>query len=393
MFKVNKSAAFLIFVFFTASRIIGGKISYLIFNIIFLTFLFSFLWTFYIKNKISGFQKYDEKDYYVDDLIEIKSIIDNDTLLPTPHIEIKDKTIEKISQEYAKSFVLTIMPLSREFTSQIVKIKYRGIYELGPIDIFIRDVFGVFSWRVKIYSNTKLKVYPRVREIDFFNLNSMQSYGTLNTLQKAFEDNTSISDLRKYIEGDNFKRIHWKVSAKKGSFYIKNYDMTGSASTYIFLDFKLNCFLGENARSLEEKAIEVVATIAAYFLKKAVSLNMYVNSSTTYYTSGRDTKNLKSFLDILCDIKPDGNFNMGDLLEKRIRFIKKGSTVIVVSGNITAKDIETYCSIKEIGYDLIIIYVSDFPINNDLNYRISSCGIIMYKITSNSDIKEALEKI
>lgn len=393
MFKVKKSAIFLISVFFIASRIAKGLIPYLIFNIIFLTFLLSFIWASYIKRKITGFQKYDEKDYYVDDFIEIKSIIDNDTLLPTPQIEVVDKTIEKISKEKSTTFVFSLMPLSREFTIENVKLKYRGIYELGPLEVKITDVFGIFTWQYKIYTDVKLKVYPRVKEINFFSLNSMQSYGTLNTMQKAYEDNTSISDIRKYKEGDNFKRIHYKVSAKKGELYVKNYDMTGSASAYIFLDFKSNCFLGENSKELEERAIESAASIAAYLLKKIVSLNMYVNSSNVYYTSIRDTKDIKSFLDILCEIKPDGEFAISELIEKRIKFIKKGSTVIIVTGNISNKDVETYCYIKESGYDFIIIYVSDFMIENDINEKILSCGIIMYKINSNSDIKEALEKI
>ncbi|SKA93429.1 Uncharacterized conserved protein, DUF58 family, contains vWF domain [Caloramator quimbayensis] len=393
MFKVKKSAILLLFIFFITSRIAGGKIPYLIFNIIFLTFLLSFIWASYIKRKITVFQKYDDKDYYVDDYIEIKSIIDNDTLLPTPQIEVVDKTIKKFSKEEPTTFIFSLMPLCREFTFENFKLKYRGIYELGPLEIKITDVFGIFSWKYKIYSSVNLKVYPRVREINFFSLNSMQSYGTLNTLQKAYEDNTSISDIRKYNEGDNFKRIHYKVSAKKGELYIKNYDMTGSASAFIFLDFNSNCFLGENSKELEERAVESAASIAAYLLKKAVSLNLYVNSSNVYYTSIRDTKDIKSLLDILCEIKPAGKSEIRDLIEKRIKFIKKGSTLIIITGNITIKDVETYCYIKESGYDFIIIYVSDFIIERDLKERILTNGIIMYKISSNSDIKEALEKV
>lgn len=212
-------------------------------------------------------------------------------------------------------------------------------------------------------------------------------------MQKAYEDNTSISDIKKYTEGENFKRIHWKVTAKKGQLYIKNYDMTGSVSAYIFLDFKSNCYIGENQKELEEKAIEAVASIAAYLLRHSVSLNMYVNSNNIYYTCGRDTKNIKSFLDILCDITCSGSSSIVNIIESRIRFIKKGSSIIIVTGSMVDDDAEVYYKIKSMGYDLIIIYVSDYKIQYSLINQMRIYDIKIYEINSKSNIKRVLESI
>lgn len=393
MFKIKKSAVILVAAFYLAAYTSGGKIPYLIFYLIMGAFLLSFLWCFFIKERINGYQRFEEKDYFVGDEVEIQSFIDNDTLLPVPHIEITDRTVEAVSDKKPTTSVFSLLPLERELAEEDIKAEYRGIYDIGPMEIKISDIFGIFTWYRKIYTNINLKIYPRVHDLDFFNLKSMQSYGTLTTKQKAYEDNTSISEIRKYTAGDSVKKIHWKVSAKKGSLFVKNFEMTGSASAYIFLDFKRNCYSGGNIRELEEKAVEVVASIASYFLKNAVSINMYVNSSKLYYTTGRDTKKLKNFLEILCEIKSDGNKSMEDILEKRIRLIAKGSSIIVVTGDITDKNIDMYYSIKKMGYDLILVFVSNNKIDDDLNNKINAYDIKIYSVNSNSNIKVVLESI
>lgn len=393
MFKIRKSAIFILIISFLLARFGGWEVPHLMFYMVFGVIVLSFFWSGRITKKINAYQRIEQRDYYVDEVLEVNSYIDNDSFLPVPHIEIIDRTEEAISGDFAKPTVTSLLPMGREIVHKEIIAKYRGLYDLGPIEIEISDALGIFTRKRKIYSNTPVKVYPRIHRVERINLKSMQSYGTLTTKQKAFEDNTSVSDIRKYSPGDSIKRIHWKVSAKKKNLFVKNYEMTGSAATYIFLDFKKNCYKGENIRDLEEKAVEASSSTISYLLNNSVSIEMYINSSRPYYAKGRDIKELTHFMDILCEIKADGNKTMKDVLEKRVRLISKGSSIIIITGDINEEEALAYGSIKNMGYDIILIYVGDFEVKDEIKREISNYNLKINVIKSDSDVKGVLEAI
>jgi uncharacterized protein (DUF58 family) len=392
MLRVKKSVIVLSSASLILALLGGGKIPYLIFYMISGVFLISFLWTRYVAKRIVAYQKTGSREYYVDDSITIQSYIDNDTILPIPYVEIIDNTIGNMGDVQPRPNIVSMMPTERELVESKTQIKYRGIYDLGPVELRISDVFGAFTWNSKYYSKSFVKVYPRVHHIERFGLKSLQSFGTLSTKNKAYEDNTSVSDIRKYSLGDSVKKIHWKVTAKKGSLHVKNYQLTGSASGYIFLDLKKSCYSKGNPRVLEEKAVETAASLVSYFLSKSVSINMYVNALRLYYTKGRDINELKSFLDILCEVSSQGQKSITEVLEKRVRLMTRGSSIIVITGDATQEDTRIYCSLKKIGYDLVVILVGDEEIDSQVKSTLINSEIKTYFINSNSDIKGVLEE-
>lgn len=392
MLKVKKSVIILSAASFLLALLGGGRIPYLVFYMISGVFFISFLWTRYVAKKIVAYQKTESKEYYVDDTITVQTFIDNDTMLPIPYVEIVDNTISSMGDIQSRPNIVSMMPTERELVENKTLIKYRGLYDLGPVELKISDVFGAFTWKAKYYSKRYIKVYPRVHHIERFSLKSLQSFGTLSTKNKAYEDNTSVSDIRKYYLGDSVKKIHWKVTAKKGSLHVKNYQLTGSASGYIFLDLKKNCYFKGNLRVLEEMAVETASSIASYFLNRAVSINMYVNALKLYYTKGRDINEFGSFLDILCEVSSQGQKSITEILEKRIKLITKGSSVIVITGDASTEDAKVYCSLKKIGYDLVLILVGDEGINPETKSILINSDIKLYFINSESDIKGVLEE-
>lgn len=393
MFKIKRSAIIILIITFLMAKIGGWEIPHLMFYMVGGMMLVSALCSRNVSRKLNAYQKIEQKDYYVDDELEISSFVENDAFFPIPHIEIVDRTEETIAGNEIHPTITSILPMGREIIHKKIVAKYRGLYELGPIDVTMTDALGVMTRKQRIFSSIPVKVYPRIYNIESINLKSMQSYGTLTTKQKAFEDNSSVSDIKKYSPGESIKKMHWKISAKKGSLFVKNYEMTGSAATYIFLDFKRNSYKGENLRDLEERAVETASSITSYLLKNSVSIEMYINSGNPYYTKGRDIKELNNFMNILCEIKTDGHRTMKDVLERRIRLISRGSSIIIITGDINYEESNIYGSIKAMGYDIILIYVGDYDLNKDIQMELDSFNIKLNVIRHDSDIKGVLESI
>lgn len=351
------------------------------------------MWCSHTSKALIIHQKIDGKNYHVGDSIQIQSFFDNDSFFPIPNAEVVDRTEEKLTYEEPVTTLVSILPMGREIVTRRLVAKYRGIHYLGPIDVEINDALGIFKFKRRIFSDKVIKIYPRVYDLMNFNLQSMQAYGTVTTKQKAYEDNTIVSDIRKYYPGDSIKKVHWKVSAKKGGIFVKNHEMNGSAVTNIFMDFNRDSFKGDNAKELEERTVEAGASIIAYMLKKAVPVELYVNSSKPNFTKGRDVKEITKFLEVLCEVKPSASKRMAEVLEKRIRLISRGSSIVIITGDIDEKDCAAYCGIKSLGYDLIVVYVSDFKVLENIEKMLWGSGIIKYDIDSKSDIKGVLERV
>lgn len=393
MVEVKKSAILILIISFVFAISAGFEIPYLAFYTIIGGIVISWLWCRYVSKSLIIHQKIDGNNFHVGDIIQVQSFLDNDSLFPVPNVEIVNRTEEKITFEEPVTTLVSILPMGREIITGKLTAKYRGIHYLGPIDVEVNDALGIFKFKRRIYSDSVIKIYPKVYDLMNFNLRSMQAYGTVTTKQKAYEDNTVVSDIRKYYPGDSIKKVHWKVSAKKGGIFVKNYEMNGSAVTNIFMDFNRDSFKGENVRELEERAVEAGASIISYMLKNDVPVELYVNSTKLNFTKGRDIKEITKFLDVLCEVKPVGNKRMGEVLEKRIRLISRGSSIIVITGDIDEKDCAAYCGIKSLGYDLIVVYVSDFKVQEKVEKMLSSSGIIRYDVDSKSNIKGVLERV
>ncbi len=161
--------------------------------------------------------------------------IANETILPLSMMEIRfalpcpGRTLDH---------PICIAPYSREDFELTLDLPYRGVYEVGMKEIRITDVFGLTSIRYELkklpwYKMLRLTVLPAVPE----------GYGAGEILdEKLFaQESTSqrtenVSSAREYRPGDPLKGVNWKVSARFGELFVKEYDSPARESIAILVD-------------------------------------------------------------------------------------------------------------------------------------------------------------
>lgn len=372
---------------YVSAYILRGKIPFIIFYTLFLSILISYLTCRDAVRKISGFQRIKQYKYETGDNIKIETVLDNDAIFIIPYLELRDKTIEKMGEGSVYS-VMTIGPWKRKREVKSIAIKYRGVYALGPIELLIQDALRIFTWNKKIESGKSFKVYPKVYNIENLELKALQSFGSISNRQLAFEDSTSISDIRKYAPGDSIKRVHWKLSAKNGRLYVKNFEKSGSTAVYLYIDLYKRAFSGEHAKDLEERAAELTCSITFYLMEKAVPIELYLTNSNISSIKAGDVSHFTRVMDMMCQAKPNGDRVMEDIIEKRLDLMNRGASVIIITGDISEKAATLYCSMKENGYDLIIVYVNDGKMPNVKRKMLEACGIKLYMVKHDSHVGE-----
>lgn len=97
----------------------------------------------------------------------------------------------------------------------------RGVYRLGPADIWYEDILGLTRVHVASRATASLRSLPRLRPIVFDQRprSSSKADGTLSVLARLASDEHYRT--RAYVAGDDLRRVHWKQSINSGSLIVR----------------------------------------------------------------------------------------------------------------------------------------------------------------------------
>ncbi len=148
--------------------------------------------------------------------------------------------------------------------SYTIESHRRGEYTLGPVVLRGGDPLGLFRWEKRTAGTQRVIVYPRVLPVAV-PADSGLPAGSINTLDRAYEDVTRYRSLREYVPGDDTRRIAWKASARLGSLHTIEYLATLYFPALILLDLSIEDYPERGRYSMMERAIEVAASLVGHF--------------------------------------------------------------------------------------------------------------------------------
>ncbi len=95
----------------------------------------------------------------------------------------------------------------------------RGDYSFGNMTLRWRCPLGLVIRQARIQAVEKIKVYPNLMDVRRYDLllrrNRLQEMGLRNT--RMFGEGTEFERLREYLPDDEFRRINWKATARRGT--------------------------------------------------------------------------------------------------------------------------------------------------------------------------------
>ena len=110
-----------------------------------------------------------------------------------------------------------------------------GVFDLGVLRVAFGDVFGFFSLaqavRLPLIPVTVLPVPRRTQP-----LSTSPGEGESTSAQRAQADRTTPADTRAWQEGDELKRVHWKLSMRRQALMVHTYETPQRPDALILLD-------------------------------------------------------------------------------------------------------------------------------------------------------------
>lgn len=320
----------LIFVLF-----IGGKVPYFLFYVYISTLLVPLIHCFLIYKGLSGSVNIPNKSIYVGGKVAVTYTVRNLSKYTIPYLEIENSILKELTGEEGPKIMTTLNPKDFFTNNEVIVSKRRGYYPLGKIQLVIKDIFGFYSIKKNITSDTALLVYPIPMNINSFRITSIEQMGDMLIDNKAFQDKSRVASVRSFREGDSIKSIHWKLSAKLEDLIIKEFDNSADTNVVVFVDNYQGLYKGDLDRRLEDKVVDIAISIINYYIKHNIPVTLQTQDKNKIVEiNGNEKSDLKPFLEVFARFEGNGAFELGAFIEKRMNINKRGSTVVIITPNI-----------------------------------------------------------
>lgn len=393
--KIGPSLIFLIILAFVL--LVGGTMPYFLFYIFLLTFLLPLVHSLVTLTCLKGSVNIPSESLFSEESISIEYKIKNMSVFRTAYLEIYSDIAKQLTGLDSPKVTLVLGKKESFAHKETVLLKRRGYYQLGEIDVTIRDVFGFYSFKKKITSSTSLLVYPKTINLSTFKITASHQSGEALVQDSVFQDKSRVASLREYREGDSVKAIHWKLSAKKAIPIVKDYDNYGDTYATIFIDNDAKLFKDDVDRRLEDKAANAALSIVNYCLNQNIEVSLETqNDRSCIKIQGQQKSDFKPFLETLARFKGNGALNFKSLLMPRIETLKRSSTVIIITPNFDKEMGAQGIQLKIKNFNPLFIVITDIEnktgyIDRMVEKMLNQEGIPIYILDHNTSIKEALE--
>ncbi len=258
-----------------------------------------------------------------------------------------------------------------------------GIYTSGIQTCTIEDMLGMFQRVIRpdetVYS---LTVLPRVFEVDPLVMAPGDPGSEL--MARANEDLNAPSDIRAYQPGDAMKKIHWKLSLRKGELMVRRFEEPVLQETLILMDCSRPPDLGrpEAEADLRDALLETGASLFSDQVKTEHTVRMPLTGN--HPVDLEDRMGISIAFDYLTRV----DFSAAERFEQQLmmesRRLSKVGCVAVITARLSGAMVEMMIRMHRMGPNLrlyLITFVPDDPAVLPLAGRLEHAGIEVAYVT------------
>ena len=232
----------------------------------------------------------------------------------------------------------------------------RGRYDIGPLYVRVRDPLGFYFSEETLAPPVQLYVLPEIERLRPTDLGVRQTGpwpGIFHSRRSGV--GTEFYGLRRYVPGDELKRIHWKASARMGRLIAIENESEGSTDVVIILDTGNGSNLGTPPRTLLEYGASAAGSLASLLLTLGNRVGLIVHAKDrTWLPRDFGKRHLQRVLNQLAAAEagaaslPIGYF--GEPL-----FLGQKAQIILISPLLDRNIIEAIRSLAVKGYNTFVV--------------------------------------
>ncbi|MBQ7886713.1 MAG: DUF58 domain-containing protein [Clostridia bacterium] len=230
-----------------------------------------------------------------------------------------------------REFLLPARLFGRTESDNSFPCPHVGVFPVGVLSLSFCDVFGLFSLRHEVRTPpVPVTVLPVPR--DTAPLPTSPGEGESTSAQRAHADRTTPADTRAWQEGDELKRVHWKLSMRRQELMVHTYETPQRPDALILLDLAPPPFEGAQRAAAIDALCETCAGVLKSLLDSRRIARLPLSGDHPRELSGQEPQALLPMLHALAQesFSRPADFSRVLLLASR-RMRRTGSTAVITA--------------------------------------------------------------
>ena len=219
-----------------------------------------------------------------------------------------------------------------------VRPTQRGIYTWEQTHILGSVSFlGFVARKMNFEALTSISCYPSFEQFKRLPINALaSSYSETNTTHiRKIGQSLEFEQIKDYVNGDNYRHINWKASAKQGRLMLNQYQAERSQDIYMVLDMGRSMKMPFKQQTLLDYAINgsVALTKSILDVKDKAGLITFSSKNCTYLPARSEYKQFSVINDLLYNLTTDFLESDFERLYKFVRVKVRQRSLLIIFTN------------------------------------------------------------
>jgi uncharacterized protein (DUF58 family) len=213
----------------------------------------------------------------------------------------------------------------------------RGLYTIGPTDIYTSDPLGIYEVIIKYSATTNMMVMPPIVSLPEIQIAPGGKIGEGINITKSWDHTVTASGVREYQPGESLRYIHWPTSARRNELFVRTFDSTPTSDQWIFMDMNANIHAGDGEDASEEHGIILAASLMNWSLENGHAVGLGANGKQlSWYRPKLDETQKWAILRGLALLEK-GADPLLRLLEVARQSIRFRSSIIIITADLSGE--------------------------------------------------------
>lgn len=217
----------------------------------------------------------------------------------------------------------------------------RGEYFFEHCNLFIQSRLGLAERRVITAQPEMVPVYPSVIQMKKYELIALPQIAHREGIKKMRRIGHSyeFEQIKNYVQGDDFRTINWKATARRGELMVNQYEDERSQQVYCLIDKSRVMRMPFGGLTLMDYAINTALSFSNIVLHKKDKAGLFTFSDKLGSTLAADNspKHLERILSELYHQQDGRGEASYELLYYAVRRLIKGRSLMILFTNFESK--------------------------------------------------------
>jgi len=165
--------------------------------------------------------------------------------------------------------------------------------------------------------------------------------------------------VRAWQEGDELKKVHWKLSLRKRELMVRTYEETARPDTLIIPDLGQATALKDQQLTLEDCVCEAALGAALAQLRAGYPVRMPLVGAQPTEIAGQFPADIPAFTDALLRARFDSPYGYEQVLTPMLARFQRTGGAVLVTARLTTRIADMALRMRQSGVATRLVWVSD----------------------------------